>query len=102
MTDEQQAAESSGETFSVDSEQTKGTATTLVVTAPQSANTASGRIQAFRDIRRELEQADLSNPGVQKLLLDWLDRSMAECEDLASYKERFHDADKQSAYSMRN
>jgi hypothetical protein len=57
---------------------------------------ASGR-QAFRDIRRQLTDHDLASPGVQKLLLDELERSEAQCEILNGYVERFHIADKRAA-----
>lgn len=59
--------------------------------------TVSGKRQAFRDIRRQLQDTELSNPGVQKLLLDELDQSEAECELLHAYVERFHEADKRAA-----
>jgi hypothetical protein len=59
--------------------------------------TSSGKRQAFRDIRRQLQDTDLSSPGVQRLLLDELDQSEAECEVLNAYVERFHEADKRAA-----
>jgi hypothetical protein len=59
--------------------------------------TSTGKRQAFRDIRRQLQDADLSSPGVQKLLLDELDQSESECELLQAYVERFHEADKRAA-----
>ena len=40
---------------------------------------------------------DLKSPGVQKMLLDELERADAECEGLQSYASRFHDADKRAA-----
>jgi hypothetical protein len=57
---------------------------------------ANGR-QAFRDIRRQLSEQDLSSTGVQKLLLDELERAEARCEVLNGYVERFHMADKRAA-----
>jgi hypothetical protein len=61
---------------------------------PATANNASGVVQAFRDIRRELTPEELSSPGVQKLILDRLDSALAQCEKLSSYESRFHEKDK--------
>jgi hypothetical protein len=58
---------------------------------------ASGRRQAFRDVRRELTDADLASPGVQKMVLDELERAETECEQLRAYIERYHEADKRAA-----
>ncbi|HEX8754858.1 MAG TPA: hypothetical protein VF745_00855 [Steroidobacteraceae bacterium] len=58
------------------------------------ANTPSGSVQAFRDIRRELTEADLATPGVQKLVLNQLDAALARCDVLSSFETRFHDRDK--------
>ena len=58
---------------------------------------ASGRRAAFRDVRRELTDAELSGPGVLKLLLDNLEEAWAEIEKLRSYVTRFHEADKKAA-----
>lgn len=57
----------------------------------------SGRRQALRDLRRELTDEDLSHPGVQKLILDELERADAECDTLSIYVDRFHEADKRAA-----
>lgn len=57
----------------------------------------SGRRQALRDLRRQLSDEELSHPGVQKLILDELERADAECEILRAYEDRFHDADKRAA-----
>lgn len=57
----------------------------------------TGQRQAFRDIRRQLTEKDLSNPGVQKLILDELERADADCEELRGYVERYHEADKRAA-----
>lgn len=57
----------------------------------------TGKRQAFREIRRELTDAELASPGVQKLLLDNLDRAESDCEVLQAYVERFHEADKRAA-----
>lgn len=58
---------------------------------------ASGRRQALRDLRRELTDEDLASPGVQKMLLDDLERADSECELLTAYVTRFHDTDKRAA-----
>jgi hypothetical protein len=72
---------------------------TLIITTTSTgtlapANTASGRVAAFRDIRRQLDPADLAHPGVQKLLLDEYDRALDECERLRAFETQFHDKDK--------
>lgn len=66
------------------------------VAAPSTA-ASTGRRQAFRDVRRQIEEADLGNPAIQKMLLDDLERAEAECEILHGYVERYHDADKRAA-----
>ena len=75
-------------------QQASGPAQLLPVGEPTAP---SGRRQALRDLRRELTDADLASPGVQKLLLDDLERRDAECEFLTGFRERFHDADKRVA-----
>src|SRR5579862_4205230 len=57
----------------------------------------SGKRQAFRDIRRQLQETELGNPGVQKLLLDELETAESECEVLQGYVDRYHEADKKAA-----
>jgi hypothetical protein len=56
----------------------------------------TGRRQAFRDLRRQLTESDLASPGVQKLILDDLEQSEVECEELRAYIERYHEADKRA------
>lgn len=58
---------------------------------------ASGRRQAFRDIRRQLTDDDLTSVGVQKLILDELEKAEGECEQMQAYVARFHEADKRAA-----
>ena len=58
---------------------------------------ASGRRQAFRDIRRQLTDDDLANSGVQRLILDELERADEQCEVLQTYVSQFHEADKRAA-----
>jgi hypothetical protein len=57
----------------------------------------TGKRQAFRDIRRQLQEQELSSPGVQKLLLEELETADAKCDVLEGYVERFHEADKRAA-----
>lgn len=65
--------------------------------ASQTTVPPSGRREAFRDIRRQLSEEDLSSRGVQKLLLEELERAEAECQIAEGYIERFHEADKRAA-----
>ena len=64
--------------------------------APEPTPSTSRR-QALRQIRRELTDSELSSPGVQKLILDDLERAENECDVLSAYVTRFHDADKRAA-----
>lgn len=65
--------------------------------AAVTSTASSGAVQAFRDIRRELTTEELSNAGVQKLILNTLDSTLARCEALASFETRFHERDKEVA-----
>jgi hypothetical protein len=69
----------------------------LLLTQPAAAVPPTGRRPAFREIKRQLSEEDLSSSGVQKLLLDDLERAESECEILQGYIERYHEADKRSA-----
>src|SRR5579872_4408465 len=66
-------------------------------TTLQPAVPSSGRRQAFRDIQRQLDEQDMTSRGVQKLLLEELERSDSECQNLREYVELFHEADKRAA-----
>lgn len=68
-----------------------------VAGAHVAAVATTGKRQAFRDIRRQLEEQELSSPGVQKLLLEQLETADSKCEVLEGYIERFHEADKRAA-----
>jgi hypothetical protein len=68
-----------------------------IVQSAVNAVPASGRRRAFKEIRRELAEADLASPGVQKMLLEELQLAEDRCELLETYMERFHDADKTAA-----
>lgn len=66
--------------------------------APTSTTIATtGKRQAFRDIRRQITEADLANPGVMRLVLENLERADAECEILSGFVDRYYAADKQAA-----
>lgn len=65
--------------------------------AAQPAVQAASKRPALRDVRRQIEEKDFANPGVQRMLLDDLDRAEAECELLRGYIDRFHEADKRAA-----
>ena len=58
---------------------------------------SSSKRQALCELRRALSEKELSNPGVQKMLLDALERADTECENLQSYIQLYHDADKRAA-----
>ena len=64
---------------------------------PAATAPPSGRRLAFGEIKRQLSEEDLKSPGVQKLLLDDLERAESECEIMQGYIERYHDADKRAA-----
>jgi hypothetical protein len=40
---------------------------------------------------------ELTNPGVQKLIIDELEQSDAKCSELEDYVERYYEADKRAA-----
>jgi hypothetical protein len=52
----------------------------------------SGRRQAFRDLRRQLNDSDLTTPGVARLLLDEIEKQEAELEQLRGFVDRYHAA----------
>ncbi len=81
------------------SESTGQTVGTSISTPPAYSQEmpAYGKRIAFRDIGRKLSDEDFASPGVQKLILDELERADAECEQVKSYIERFHEADKKAS-----
>lgn len=60
---------------------------------------ATGRRAAFRDLKRQLADADLANPGLQKIILDELICAEEERDDLRLELKQsalnYHAADKQ-------
>lgn len=69
----------------------------MTLSQPLTTAPPSGRRLAFGEIKRQLSDEDLKSPGVQKLLLDDLERAESECEIMQGYIERYHDADKRAA-----
>src|SRR5258708_115970 len=58
---------------------------------------ASGRRPSFREIRRQLNEEELKQAGVQKLLIEDFEGAETECETLRLYVEKYHEADKEVA-----
>jgi hypothetical protein len=52
--------------------------------------------RAFSRLKRELSDEELSSPGVQKLLLDYLAQADNEIAALKAFREQFHEADKRN------
>ena len=61
--------------------------------APEEASKAR---RALSSLKRELSDDDLSSPGVQKLLLDYLERAEEENAKLKVFQEKYHQADKRN------
>jgi hypothetical protein len=55
--------------------------------------------KALARVQRELSQEDLASPGVQKMLIEELDRAEEENIELKVFQEKFHSADKDLAVS---
>ena len=53
--------------------------------------------QSFGGLRRQLSEAELSGPGVQKMLLDEIDRLDGELAQMINIDGKFHSADKDVA-----
>ena len=53
--------------------------------------------QAFKKLRRELSEEELSNPGTLRMILDQHDQLVEENDDLREIRERFHVCDKDAA-----
>ena len=52
--------------------------------------------QAFRAVRRQMTDADLSNPAVSKMLMDELEQAETDRDEYKGYVERYHEADKRA------
>lgn len=57
---------------------------------------ATGKRQAFRDLKRELSDADLASSGAQKLLLDMLLSAETERDEYKEYLKSYYDANVRS------
>ena len=53
--------------------------------------------QAFRKLRRELSEEELSNPGTLRMILDQHDELLQENDELRRIRERFHVCEKEAA-----
>lgn len=51
--------------------------------------------KALAGVQRELSQEDLASPGVQKMLIEELERAEEENIELRAFREKFHGADKE-------
>jgi len=69
--------------------------TTAPEAGAQSAQPKGRR--SFSRMRREMTDEELGNSGVQKVLMDDLDRLERENGDLRAFVDRFHEADKDNA-----
>lgn len=58
---------------------------------------SKGKRRATDNLRRDLSDEDLSSPGVQKLLLDALDRLENELDEKKIYQDKFYQCDKNIA-----
>lgn len=56
-----------------------------------------GGRRSLSRLRREMTDEELSQPAVQKMMMDELDRLDRERDDLLPYRDRFAEADKQCA-----
>jgi hypothetical protein len=65
--------------------------------APPAAVSATGRRQAFQDLKRQLTEGNLAEPGTQKLILDMLINAEAERDDLKAFVAQYYEADKRAA-----
>jgi VIT1/CCC1 family predicted Fe2+/Mn2+ transporter len=57
---------------------------------------ATGRRPAFQDLKIQLTDEELANPGVQKCVLDMLNRAEEQCNDLKQIETNFHKTDKRA------
>jgi hypothetical protein len=53
--------------------------------------------RAFRKLRRELSDEELSSPAVQRLLIDDIERLEKENGKLSDYQDSYYEAEKKSA-----
>ena len=55
--------------------------------------------KALSRVNRELSEEDLATPGVQKMLIEELERAEEENNELRTFREKFYVADKELAVS---
>lgn len=72
------------------------------VAASGAVRAATGKREAFRNLRRDITDEELRSTGVAKLILDELERTEAERDDLRKYVDRYHEADKLAAVGPLN
>jgi hypothetical protein len=53
--------------------------------------------KALAGVPRQLTPADLATPGVQKMLIEELERAEEEVSELKTFRDKFHVADKELA-----
>ncbi len=58
---------------------------------------ATKGLRAFSRLRREVSEEELTSPGAVRLLLAHLDRTDEQVAELAGYRDRFYQADKERA-----
>jgi hypothetical protein len=75
-------------------EQTQQQDTIHVSPQPIPSVASTGKRQAFQDLKRNLTEAELSNPGTQKLILEMLSNVEDDRDECKAYVSRFHEADK--------
>jgi hypothetical protein len=52
--------------------------------------------RAFSRLKRELTDEELTSPGVQKMILDSLERSEEEAAELKRFRDKFYESDKRN------
>lgn len=52
------------------------------------------RRKCLSNLRREMSDEELASPGVQKMLIDEIERLETEVERFRPFQDKFHDADK--------
>lgn len=67
---------------------------TAIKPRPVSEDKPGKRFRAFDKIGRELSEKELGSPGVQRLLIQELERLQREVDHLSDYRDRFYEADK--------
>lgn len=78
-------------------EQTKQRDTAANEPDPRPSVASTGKRQAFQDLKRQLTEQDLSNPGTQKLILEMLSIAEADRDECKGYVDEFHRVDKEAA-----